>query len=420
MELKMKGIVHALSFLYVLTIPVECVPELQLLHIIFAHKTYAPILDLINSNETSIPSNLTYEHFTSASFDMPNSGKLNMYNLGVHLRETYGTFLGDLYRPPIMKMRTAEYPLSIISGQLVNAGLWPPVGSQIWNSDLNWQPIPSEYVFAEEDTLLLGFQCPGFISEKRKVLSTDGVRKTVQDHSSLFDYVSRYTGMDIKRPSEVALLYAALETAADLNQTLPNWAEDIFPHGEMYIATLLEYDLLSETPLQRQLNGGTFLKEILGNSLEYIRGSMSKMRKLMIYSGNERNIVAILKSLDLWSPHIPNEAASLIFEMYFDNVTQSHGIKINYYTGVEGETIPLIIPNCTVICPLETLLDSFFHLVPENSELLCNWRRIDLSDETILADDTIYSGSESHKLKSITISFLLLTILSVYQSAYTI
>lgn len=39
---------------------------------IFAHKTYAPILDLIDSNETSIPSNLTYEHFTSASFNMPN------------------------------------------------------------------------------------------------------------------------------------------------------------------------------------------------------------------------------------------------------------------------------------------------------------------------------------------------------------
>ena len=416
----MKGIVRALSFLYVLTIPVECAPELQLLQIIFAHKTYAPILDLINSNETTIPSNLTYEHFTSASFNMPNTGKLNMYNLGVHLRETYGTFLGDVYKPQIMKMRTAEYPLSMISGQLVNAGLWPPAESQIWNSEMNWQPIPTDYVSAKEDTLLLGLHCPGFILEKRKVLSTDEVRETMLYHSSLFDYVSHYTEMEIRRPSEIALLYAVLETKADLNQTLPYWADEIFPHGGMYNATLFEYDLLSETLLQRQLNGGTFLKEILVNSLDHIQGNVPEERKLMIYSGNERNIVAVLKSLDLWSPHIPNEAASLIFEMYFDNETQSHGMKINYYTGVEGDTIPLIIPNCTEICPLETFLDSFFYLLPQNAELLCNWRRIDLSEETILLDNTIYSGSESHKLKSITIGFLLLTILSVYQSSYTI
>lgn len=120
-----------------------------------------------------------------------------------------------------------------------------------------------------------------------------------------------------------------MSSQADLNQSLPNWAKEIFPHGGMYDATLLEYDLLSETPLQRQLNGGTFLKEILVNSLDHIRGSVPEERKLMIYSGNERNIVAILKGLDLWSPHIPNEAASLIFEMYFDNETQSHGMKVS-------------------------------------------------------------------------------------------
>lgn len=96
----------------------------------------------------------------------------------------------------------------------------------------------------------------------------------------------------------------------------------------MYNVTLLEYDLLSQTHLQRQLNGGTIIKEVLTNSLNYIEGNMPKKRKLMIYSGNERNIAAVLKNLDLWSPHIPNEAASVIFEMYFDNETQIHGIKV--------------------------------------------------------------------------------------------
>lgn len=68
---------------------------------------------------------------------------LNMYNLGAHLRETYNDFLGDTYRQETMKMQTADYPLSMISGQLVNAGLWPPAEIQKWDSDIDWQPIPT-------------------------------------------------------------------------------------------------------------------------------------------------------------------------------------------------------------------------------------------------------------------------------------
>lgn len=71
------------------------------------------------------------------------NGRLNMYNLGVHLREVYGEFLGNIYTVETMKMQTAEYPLSMMSGQLVNAGLWPPVENQQWNIDMNWQPIPT-------------------------------------------------------------------------------------------------------------------------------------------------------------------------------------------------------------------------------------------------------------------------------------
>jgi len=68
---------------------------------------------------------------------------VNMYNLGVHLREIYNEFLGDTYMPEIMKMRTSEHTLSILSAQLVNAGLWPPSEEQMWMEDFNWQPIPT-------------------------------------------------------------------------------------------------------------------------------------------------------------------------------------------------------------------------------------------------------------------------------------
>lgn len=99
----------------------------------------------------------------------------------------------------------------------------------------------------------------------------------------------------------------------------------------MYNVTLLQYDLLSKTTIQKQLNGGTFLKEIIVNALKYIQGNITEDRKIMMYSGDDRNIVGILKAMNLWSPHIPTEATSLIFELYFNNVTSKYGIKVRIF-----------------------------------------------------------------------------------------
>lgn len=45
-----------------------------------------------------------------------------------------------------------------------------------------------------------------------KVLNMAQVRDRVSDYSSLFDHISRSIGIKVQRPSEVALLYAVLET----------------------------------------------------------------------------------------------------------------------------------------------------------------------------------------------------------------
>ncbi|XP_033322530.2 venom acid phosphatase Acph-1 [Megalopta genalis] len=403
-----------LCWLCILITAIKAKPELQLLQIIFAHKTYAPISPLVYSNDSSFPTALTYDYFNFATLQMPNVGKLNMYDLGTHIRNVYDKFLGMQYRSETMKVRTAEYPLSILSAQLVNAGLWPPTNLTKWSDDIDWQPIPFDYAIADEDTLLLGLDCPSFASEMESLMMSDDVKSELLHHKPLFDYVSNHTGMKMLYPSDIALLYAVFETKVSLNESLPYWAKDIFPDGEMLNVTLLKYDLLSQTPLQKKLNGGTFIKEILGNILGYIQGNISSERKLMLYSGNDRNIAGILKSLDVWSPHIPNEAASVIFESYYDNETDHHGIKINYYTGVEGDIIPLTIPSCTDICPLDKFINIVFDVIPENSKLLCHWKNFNISEEETILFNVTYSRSESHQLCNVILIFVCVSIFFVY------
>lgn len=69
-----------------------------------------------------------------------------------------------------------------------------------------------DYTIKEKDTLLLGMHCPSFISETKKVMNTVPMREILLHHLPLFDYVSDHIGVEIREPSEMALLYAVLET----------------------------------------------------------------------------------------------------------------------------------------------------------------------------------------------------------------
>lgn len=72
--------------------------------------------------------------------------------------------------------------------------------------------ILADYVTAEKDTLLLGQHCPSFKADMKKVLASDEMKPIMQHHSPLFHFVSNHSGMEIENPSEIALLYAVLET----------------------------------------------------------------------------------------------------------------------------------------------------------------------------------------------------------------
>lgn len=347
------------------------IDELKLLQIIFMNDQYVPYEDVIENNIKLSSNNFSYHYINSMMKDMPKISKLNMYNLGTYLRERYDKFLGNVYSNKIMKTRTTEFPLSQISAELVNAALWPPSELQKWDNDLNWQPIPFEYTKMENDTLLLGTYCPRFKIEELK--AEKYMEKIISHHTPLFYYLSNHTGMKITKPSDVEFLYNVLKTKDAYNLSIPFWAIDTFPDGEIYNATLLQYDLLSMTTVQKQLNGGTFLKEIILNALKYSQGIITNDRKIMMYSGDIRNIIGILKAMNLWSPHIPSEASSLIFELYFNNVTSKYGIMINYYTGIHEENIILTLPECSEICPLNEFSTILFDSIPIDEDSLCKW-----------------------------------------------
>lgn len=61
------------------------------------------------------------------------------------LRQKYGSFLGDIYTPDLVKAYSTDFDRTKMTALLVLAGLFPPSKSQKFNENLSWMPIPYNY-----------------------------------------------------------------------------------------------------------------------------------------------------------------------------------------------------------------------------------------------------------------------------------
>lgn len=138
-------------------------------------------------------------------------------------------------------MQTVGFPASIMAGELINAGLWPPVDQQIWKDDLAWQPIPFgiiyliflqassfyfflflnvfrlflEYLEIDEDTVLLGTRCSNFEHDTQKVIKD--FYKLNETHKALLQHIKENGNLNVENPIDVLMLRLALDNSVSSN-----------------------------------------------------------------------------------------------------------------------------------------------------------------------------------------------------------
>ena len=76
------------------------------------------------------------------------------------LRHRYNDLLGETYMPDAIYARSTDYKRTKMCLQLVLAALYPPKGQQVWNDQLPWQPIPTEYATSFKDWTMIPEECP--------------------------------------------------------------------------------------------------------------------------------------------------------------------------------------------------------------------------------------------------------------------
>ena len=232
---------------------------------------------------------------------LTNRGKRDHLELGRFLRRRYDGFLPALYHRDHIRVESTDKDRTLMSAQANLAGLLPPRGSDVWDVDLPWQPIPVHTVPGELDLKLRPhIACAAWIDRWSSQPDPPEMSAT---NSALYAYLSRHSGVNVTSVENVSDLFETLEIEAKSGLNIPAWAlavppgytSPVYPDLLRPLSELHWAQLGASSP---RLGGGPLLRDMVTNMREKVEDCLQpRGRRMFVYSGHDSNIVFLLSAL---------------------------------------------------------------------------------------------------------------------------
>ncbi|XP_063984985.1 prostatic acid phosphatase-like isoform X1 [Diachasmimorpha longicaudata] len=316
---------------------------------------------------------------------LTNLGKHQHLELGRWFRARYDQLLPRKYSFHDIYIRSTDVDRTLMSAEANLAGLYPPVGEQIWDT-LKWMPIPVHTSPEKEDNVLSGKKyCARYNYELNRVLNSLKMRKIIQDHQKLFDYLTKMAGKKIDDLEQLNYLYNNLFIESIYNRTLPEWTKPIYPDKLQPLAAL-SFETQANNKILQRLRMGLLVKEMVDHMVQKSRNALVPDRKLFMYSAHDDTVANLLMTLGLFEPHCPPYTATILIELR-QNAKSQFVVTISYKNSTAEPTL-LTLPGCIPACPLSQFVKLTKDIIPEDwdKECLITWETygVDFSISTIL------------------------------------
>ncbi|XP_012268558.2 prostatic acid phosphatase [Athalia rosae] len=313
--------------------------------------------------------------------DLTNLGKEEHLLLGRSFRERYSHLLPQTYSRYDIYVRSTDVDRTLMSAEANLAGLYPPYGNQVWDK-VKWLPIPVHTVPELEDNILAGKkECPRYNLELKKVVNSPEMREINERNKDLYEYVTKNSGNLITSILDIERVYDTLFIEELFNFTLPEWTKSVYPEKMKPLAEL-SFTLEAHTKILQRLRSGLLIGEMVDHIVRKSQNTLTPDRKVWIYSAHDNTISNFLMSLNLFEPHSPPYAATVLVELRV-NLLKEHIVTISYKNS-SGEPRLLKLPGCTVACPLKQFVKLTKDTIPDNweEECLLNWKEYEHSINT--------------------------------------
>ncbi|XP_058460878.1 prostatic acid phosphatase [Malaya genurostris] len=361
-----------LSALIVILLHITCIRsqqepqegELIFAHVLYRHGDRTPV-DPYPNDPWKDPS-----HWTTGWGQLTNAGKHRHLELGRWLRNRYQGLLQTTYTNNEIYVRSTDVDRTLMSAESNLAGLYPPNGADVWDSAIQWQPIPVHTIPEPLDEVLSARKpCPAYDNALRKYKSSDEFQQYNKSLEPIFQYVSANSGRKIDSPTGAQFLYSCLHIETLNNFTLPEWTKKVYPEPLRSIGARA-FAIKTNTPQLARLKTGPLVKEILQRFQDKASGKLKPDRKLWMYSAHDVTVANLLNTLQLFELHNPPFAACVLLELYRTGNSNAPYVSI-YYKNTTAEPEPLYIPNCGQRCPLDQMSKVYQDIIPDNWQHEC-------------------------------------------------
>ncbi|XP_069110648.1 testicular acid phosphatase homolog isoform X2 [Argopecten irradians] len=188
--------VAALFCLGLISMFVTCVAtddqnRLLLVQAIFRHGDRSP--------QKTYPNDRYRSYWKQGWGQLTQEGKRQAYNLGKFFKNRYGDgqLLSSRYIQSEITIASSDYDRTLMSAYCVLSGLYPPNGTdQLWNADIDWQPIPVHTKPRDEDyEISYKSSCPKYSKLVKDYSGNNTMANFVATHQNLVNDIVRISGL---------------------------------------------------------------------------------------------------------------------------------------------------------------------------------------------------------------------------------
>ncbi|XP_048886328.1 lysosomal acid phosphatase isoform X1 [Brienomyrus brachyistius] len=322
---------------------------------------------------------------------LTQEGMRQHFQLGQSLRRRYDGFLNATYNRHEIMVRSTDYDRTLMSAEAHLAGLYPPNGTQIFNPNLAWQPIPIHTVPQAEERLL-SFPLRGCKKYERlmnETKKTDVFINMTNTYRDFLAMVRNKTGLEQATIESVWGVHDTLFCEAKHNLTLPPW---VTPEVMEKLGELKDFGFrilfeLYKREEKCRLQGGLLLDQILKNISAVAANASHQPLKMIMYSAHDTTIVALQSALNVFNGKQPPYASCHIFELFQED-NGSFSIAMFYWNDSRTEPYPLVLPGCDQYCPLVDFVRLTKPVIPVNWKAECEMP-FDLKDTEMIIGLTV-------------------------------
>ncbi|KAJ8413116.1 hypothetical protein AAFF_G00106980 [Aldrovandia affinis] len=305
---------------------------------------------------------------------LTQDGMRQHFELGQVLKRRYQGFLNETYDRHQIIVRSTDYDRTLMSAEANLAGMYPPNGSQVFNPNLKWQPIPVHTVPQGEDKLL-SFplpNCPRFDSLMNETKHTEAFLNMTRFYKDFLEMLKNRTGLENSTIESVWSIHDTLFCEALHHMPPPPW---VTPAVMEKLRRLKDFSFqvlfgMYKHEEKSRLQGGVLLDHIVRNITESAAPDSKKRLKMMVYSAHDTTIVALQSALNLFNGRQPPYASCHIFELLQED-DGSFSVAMYFRNDSTKDPYPLALPDCAQYCPLLDFVRLTKPVIPVNWEEEC-------------------------------------------------